>query len=123
MFYKLFKPAFKKAFFVKNIGFAQQKTSLQLYDPLKVLDIFKERPNTNILINTEVQDPNKVKTLYTLKSIRHFQARFAKNPTKQLQQKLFKANMHLVVEREIAIYKAKYFKRALVYEKKKRKKL
>jgi hypothetical protein len=50
-----------------------------------VLDIFKERPNIDILVNTEAQDPNKVKTLYTLKSIRHFQARFAKNPTKQLQ--------------------------------------
>jgi hypothetical protein len=69
MFYRLFKPAFKKAFFVKNIKFAWQKTSLWLYNPLKVLDIFKERLNTNILINTEAQDPNKVKTLYTLKSI------------------------------------------------------
>ena len=85
MFYKLFKPAFEKAFSVKNIESAWQKTSLWLYDPPKVLDIFKERPNTNIPVNTEAQDPNKVKTLYTLKSIRHFQARFAKNPTKQLQ--------------------------------------
>ena len=72
MFYKLFKLAFKKAFSVKNIKFAQQKTSLQLYDPLKVLDIFKERLNINILVNTKAQNPNKVKTLYTLKSIRHF---------------------------------------------------
>jgi hypothetical protein len=31
--------------------------------------------------------------------------------------------MHLVAKREIAIYKVKCFKRALVYKKKKRKKL
>jgi len=31
--------------------------------------------------------------------------------------------MHLVAKREIVIYKAKCFKRALVYEKKKKKKL
>ena len=72
MFYKLFKLAFKKAFSIKNIEFAWQKTSLQLYNPPKVLNIFKERPNTNIPINTEAQDLNKVKTLYILKSIRHF---------------------------------------------------
>ena len=69
MFYKLFKLAFKKAFFIKNIKFTWQKTSLQLYNPLKVLNIFKECLNTNILINIKAQDPNKVKTLYTLKSI------------------------------------------------------
>ena len=69
MFYRLFKLAFEKAFFVENIKFAQQKTSLWLYNPLKVLNIFKERPNIDILVNIEAQDPNKVKTLYILKSI------------------------------------------------------
>ena len=69
MFYRLFKLAFKKAFSVENIESAWQKTSLQLYDPLIVLNIFKERPNTNILVNINIQDFNKVKTLYTLKSI------------------------------------------------------
>ena len=69
MFYKLFKLAFKKAFSIKNIKFTWQKTGLWPYDPPKVLDIFKKRLNTNILINTKAQDPNKVKTLYTLKSI------------------------------------------------------
>ena len=123
MFYGLFKLAFEKAFSIENIESAWQKIGLWPYDPPVVLDIFKERPNTDILVNINVRDPNEVKTPYTSKSIRHFQAQFAKNPTKQLQRKLFKANMHLIAEREIAIYKAKCFKRALVYEKKKRKKL
>jgi len=122
MFYRLFKPAFEKAFSIKNIKSAWQKTGLWPYDPPIVLDIFKERPNTDILVNIDVRDPNEVKTLYTSKSIRHFQAQFAKNPTKQLQRKLFKANMHLAAEREIAIHRAECFKRALVHEKKKRKK-
>ena len=122
MFYKLFKLVFEKAFFVKNIKSTQQKTSLQLYDPLVVLDIFKERPNINIPININIRDPNKVKTLYTSKSIRYFQAQFAKNPSKLLQRKLFKANIYLAAEAQITTYRAEAFKRALVLEKKKRKK-
>jgi hypothetical protein len=93
IFYGCFKPAFEKAFCVKNIESAWKKTGLWLYDPSLVLDPFKARLNTDIPVKTEVRDPNKVKTLYTLKSIQYFQAYFAKNPTKQLQQKLFKANI------------------------------
>ena len=54
MFYGLFKPVFKKAFSIENIKSAWQKTGLWPYDPPKVLDIFKERLNTNIPINTKV---------------------------------------------------------------------
>ena len=60
MFYRLFKPAFEKAFFVEkafsveNIESAWQKTGLWPYDPPVVLDIFKERPNTNILVNINI---------------------------------------------------------------------
>ena len=53
MFYGLFKPVFKKAFSVENIKSAWQKTGLWPYDPPKVLDIFKERLNTNIPVNTK----------------------------------------------------------------------
>jgi hypothetical protein len=51
LFYKLFKLAFEKAFSIKNIKFTWQKTSIWLYNPPKVLNIFKEHRNTNILIN------------------------------------------------------------------------
>ena len=122
MFYGCFKPAFEKAFCVENIESAWKKTGLWPYDPSLVLDPFKARPNTDIPVKTEVRDPNEVKTPYTSKSIRHFQAHFAKNPTKQLQRKLFKANMQLAAEREIATHRAECFKRALILEKKKRNK-
>jgi hypothetical protein len=122
MFYGLFKPAFEKAFSIANIMSAWSKTGLWPYDPPIVLDIFKQRPNTDIPLRIEARDPNEVKTPYTSKSIRHFQAQFAKNPSKLLQRKLFKANMYLAAEAQIATHRAEAFKRALVLEKKKRKK-
>jgi hypothetical protein len=69
MFYSCFKPAFEKAFYIKNIELAWKKTGLWPYDPPLLLDLIKARPNTDILIKNKEQDPNKVKTLYTSKSI------------------------------------------------------
>ena len=63
-----------------------------------------------------------MKTLYTTKLIRRFYKHYARNLTKDLQRKLFKANILLAVEREINTYRAEYLKRALVLEKAKRKK-
>ena len=54
MFYGCFKPAFKKAFCVKNIKSAWKKTGLWPYDPFLVLDPFKARLNTDIPIKTKV---------------------------------------------------------------------
>jgi hypothetical protein len=122
MFYGCFKPAFEKAFSEENIRSAWSKTGLWPYDPNLVLDPIRARLNTDAAVENKVRDPNEVKTLYTLKSIRHFQAHFAKNPTKALQRKLFKANMQLAAEREFATHRAECFKRALILEKKKRKK-
>jgi hypothetical protein len=53
--------------------------------------------------------------------MRCFHFAYSKNPTKELQQKLFKANLTLAIEREIANHRAEGLKRALALEKTKRK--
>jgi hypothetical protein len=124
MFFGIFKSAFVKAFSEENIRSAWLKTGLWPYNPDLVLDSIRAYPNTDIVEKSETHSGNEreLKTPYTAKSIRRFQTCFAKNPTKALQRKLFKANMTLAAEREIAIHRAECFKRALVLEKKKRKK-
>jgi chemotaxis protein histidine kinase CheA len=125
-FFGIFKPAFKKAFSEENIRSAWSKTGLWPYNPDVVLDAIRARLNTDKNNKKDDELPRnpdgEVKTLYTAKSIRRFQMHYARNPTKDLQRKLFKANEVLAAEREINAYRAECLKRALALEKTKRKK-
>jgi hypothetical protein len=124
MFFGVFKPAFEKAFSEENIRSAWAKTGIWPLNPGVVLDAIAPRPNSDIteeLPQKPDREPGEVKTPYTAKSIRQFHLIYAKNPTKALQRKLFKANMTLAAEREIANHRADGLKRALTLEKTKRK--
>ena len=124
LFFGVFKPAFLQAFSEENIRSAWSKTGLWPYDPDLVLNTMKVKPNSDKEVgNKEAQDRSngELKTPKTSKSIRRFQKHFANNPTKELQRKLFKANLTLAAEREIAVHRAAAFKRALTLEKTKRK--
>ena len=110
LFFGIFKPAFEKAFSEENIWSAWSKTGLWPYNPDIVLNAIRARPNTD-KINEKDKSDREVKTPYTTKSIRRFYKHSARNPTKDLQRKLFKANILLAVEQEINAHWAEYLKR------------
>ena len=100
IFFYVFKPAFVKAFSEENIRSA--------YNPDLVLNSIGAYPNTDV-VAAYSGDEKEPKTPYTAKSLRRFQICFAKNSTKAFQRKLFKANMTLTAEREIAMHRAECF--------------
>ena len=125
MFFSVFKPAFLQVFSKENIWSTWSKTGLWLYNPNIVLNTMKVELNSDKDIKNKeapTQGPNKeLKTLKILKLIHCFQKHFTNNPTKELQQKLFKANITLTIKQEIAVHRVAAFKRALTLKKTKRK--
>ena len=115
-FWDAFKPAWDKAMSETNILSAWSKTGIWPYKPLVVLDqVAAVRPET-----PPETSPNAIATPYTAKTMRQFNRKYAKNPSKEAWLKLIKANEMNAALASIVEHRADGLKDALVMEKSKR---
>ena len=116
-FWALFKPAWERAFTEDNITNAFKKTRIWPLNKDIVCNIIT-RPSTPP--QTQNDDPNRLKTPLTTKSIRHFQISYRRSPNPEKLQLLFKANEILATQHSIDEHTKKGLVETIKDEKKKR---
>jgi hypothetical protein len=119
IFWSLFLPAWLKSFTPEAIQKAFRKTGIWPLNGELVVQII-ERPVTPPP-RTEIDDTPLIKTPYTTKSIRHFQADYKRAPAEEKLQKLFKANEVLATQHSVDEHVKKGLIETVAMEKKRRK--
>ena len=116
-FWAIFKPAWEAAFTTDNIISAFKKTGIWPLDKNIVCDVIT-RPS--IPPQTQNDDPDRLKTPLTTKSIRHFQILYHRSPNLEKLQLLFKANETLATQHAIDEHTKRGLIETIKDEKKKR---
>jgi hypothetical protein len=112
LFWKIFSPAWNKAFSSQNIASAWTKTGLFPLNPAIVL--------TKIIAPTVPAKNQELQTPMTSRTIRRFQKSFLSSPTAAKTKLLLKANERLAAEHSIAIHVNRGLEQAMKLEKRKR---
>ena len=94
-FLNLFRAAWDKSFTIENIQKAFTKPGIWPFNPQLVLSVITAPITPLPAPKSEQSVIVELKTPKSVKSIRHFQLDYRKNPTKLKLKKLFKVNMEL----------------------------
>jgi hypothetical protein len=94
----LFRSAWQTAFTKENIRRAFEKPGIWPYNPALVLKVITRLITPPQALEDALPLPEALKTLWSPKSIRHFQADYQKNPSTAKLEKLFKANEELATQ-------------------------
>ena len=110
LFWRLFKPAWETAFSEKNILSSFEKTGIFPYNPDLVLDVIQIPPQSP-------KSQDEPKTPLTSRSIRRAQKVYKLDPSKKNLDLLFKSQVKLAAQYEIALHERTGLVDALQIEK------
>jgi len=117
-FLPLFRAAWRTSFTVENIQHAFEKPGIWPVNPKLVLNVITRPTTPPQAIEASSSSSRALKTPWTVKSIRHFQASYRKNPTAEKLAKLFKANEELSAQVSLDQYTKEGLIESLKLEKK-----